>query len=961
MSRFFHGRAAELERLRGLVSEPVAVICGLAGIGKTELAFRAVDALLEVPGWSDVPVVRVIAVPEKQPNFHAHLLARLTGEGSVTPLDRLVDVLAHERMILTIDDGHHALAELGVLVDALERRSIASRVIVTSRVELPVATAPLVVRLGPLIPAEARELARHLAARLGVAVDDFDEVAERAAGSPLALRHLIAGGRSAAGLDPVQSTLASLDSEARRCLIQLASVSACSQSRLAASTLVPDERVLQALKEHCLVDCGPDRVVVHGLIRDLVMPLADSRLVLESRRAVAGALWEQFQQHHRPLCAVEAICLTVSVGEVEQALARMLAASRTIASAGLDPLLLPILERLAAAGHTEAALFVARIYLRMARIEDAAGVLEGVATGGDDPRVLLLRASIAERVCDLPAASAAFSQAIAHTPAGRLRCLLSMRLAVVEALGGKDDAAYALLRAVELECETMSDVDTARMWWVRSIIHALHQDWGHVKLAVASGRAAAVRGGAHDLDFLLMLLDLLAASEEGNIARSAELAEEVSRALPSQPVRERMTDLYLGVSHLARNQVEAAVETLARAYDELGRRRDTLLSSLAGHYLGRALLMRGDARGAETVLGEVASRAAACGLVPLIGSGRAVFARALVSSGRVTEARQVAAAMTADADPRVAAEAESVMAYAAGFGGDLGTARRHLARALAHAGDRDLVRLNLILDEAQVEMLGGDPDRVQAAAQEVLRDDVRRSRPYARGRALIAMAAANLASGDVGAALGELAEAEQIATAYGLNQLLERTALIRNATVLARGARLDHIPAEHRPGILGLLRLLGLRSETIVVSTRGGRIHIDPARLAGLAQAHDVLVEVASGTLLGRSGKRVEGRGTGSAIMVALAESPEPLPPERLYQLVWGSGEYHPLRHRNTLYIALNRTRKLLREVGEEREVIHRDTTGWSISPEIDLAIARRDPRLTSTSSRVDAAVVKTK
>ena len=67
-----------------------------------------------------------------------------------------------------------------------------------------------------------------------------------------------------------------------------------------------------------------------------------------------------------------------------------------------------------------------------------------------------------------------------------------------------------------------------------------------------------------------------------------------------------------------------------------------------------------------------------------------------------------------------------------------------------------------------------------------------------------------------------------------------------------------------------------------------------------------------------------------------------------LYRAVWG-GVYHPLRHRNTLYVSLNRTRKLVSERLGEREVVHRDGTGWTLAPGVDLAIVRRDPRVVSS------------
>ena len=134
----------------------------------------------------------------------------------------------------------------------------------------------------------------------------------------------------------------------------------------------------------------------------------------------------------------------------------------------------------------------------------------------------------------------------------------------------------------------------------------------------------------------------------------------------------------------------------------------------------------------------------------------------------------------------------------------------------------------------------------------------------------------------------------------------------------------------------------------MIVTSRAGRVHTDPTSLPAIARHHDLLVDLTTGAIHGREGRVVEGRGVAASILVTLIESLEPVTAERLYQVVWGGNDYHPLRHRNTLYIALNRTRKLMEELGETREVIRRENTGWSISPDIDLAVARRDPRVSS-------------
>jgi DNA-binding winged helix-turn-helix (wHTH) protein len=66
----------------------------------------------------------------------------------------------------------------------------------------------------------------------------------------------------------------------------------------------------------------------------------------------------------------------------------------------------------------------------------------------------------------------------------------------------------------------------------------------------------------------------------------------------------------------------------------------------------------------------------------------------------------------------------------------------------------------------------------------------------------------------------------------------------------------------------------------------------------------------------------------------------EAVTPEQLYTRVWQVSEYHPLRHRNALYVAINRLRKSLREVLAERDVVERASSGWRLATDIDACVA---------------------
>jgi len=101
--------------------------------------------------------------------------------------------------------------------------------------------------------------------------------------------------------------------------------------------------------------------------------------------------------------------------------------------------------------------------------------------------------------------------------------------------------------------------------------------------------------------------------------------------------------------------------------------------------------------------------------------------------------------------------------------------------------------------------------------------------------------------------------------------------------------------------------------------------HVDPRRLVALKQT---------------------GRERDYAVIGELARlieaQPAPVPAEELYRDVWGGLEYHTLRHRNTVYVGVNRLRRALAEVASGTEVIVTTPEGWRIADGVDAAVVRR-------------------
>ena len=62
----------------------------------------------------------------------------------------------------------------------------------------------------------------------------------------------------------------------------------------------------------------------------------------------------------------------------------------------------------------------------------------------------------------------------------------------------------------------------------------------------------------------------------------------------------------------------------------------------------------------------------------------------------------------------------------------------------------------------------------------------------------------------------------------------------------------------------------------------------------------------------------------------------------RLARDVWHGAEYHPLRHRNTVYVAMSRLRRTLAELVPEREIVERVPNGWRLAPGVGVQVVGR-------------------
>lgn len=964
---YFVGRAQELERiLQGAARSPVVVVYGVAGIGKTELAFRAVNRLRAIGGWHDAQFVPIHLDARFDADLGTLLAMRLRAPGGANP--RFTDAddewalaeLESRPHLIVIDDAHLSPTRVAVVIDALMRRLTRSLLLVTSQTELDLATAPVTVRLEPLPDDDARVLVRRLVERMDLGALDEEEVVRRGGGSPFLIRTLVGSGYAdlSAAADPLHVSIAALPPDDRAALVRIAATSPCPIGGSMIEGLA-SAATLARLRRRFLISEAGGRLVVHDLVREVTLRTCDGAELARARTDAATAARATFDQSRQPVHAIEAICLSTGAGDYAAAQQLLVETYPAIAAASLDHLLLPSLAVLAAAGHREAFLLRVRVMLRMSRIDEANDLL--AAETGDPSLAARWQyhafcGIAAQRRGELARARVHFSAARDVAPAGRMRARMNIHLADVLSLAGDCDGARALLSEVTAS-PALGDSDRARVCWSEALSHALEQRFSSVLACIADGRRLAVRAGTSDLLGLFRMLHVIAATETGDLAAAREALGPVEGAGSGPPLRAEVEQFCRGIVDTAAGNVSDAVATLQRVYAYYRKHRDAVLACLAGHYLGRALLASGDAVAARALLVATAADAETAGLSTLVATGRIFAARAALSLGRVAEAMTAVHALRGHPWPFLRAAVTAIEAYCSAMSGDLFAARTSIRRAFEDVVEREPLRTALLVDAAEIESMGGDPEVVIASAVSALQRETAFGRRYQQERARAALIAGLLARrtpADLLSARLHLGELTAHVEAAGIGHLAARANLLRAVLEASdRDLGSDAIVApvamgpEAAPGLSAYLRFLGAISPRFwIVRHRGGRFG-DDLDVARARAECDLVIDTIGNVLSSRHEERVVRNRSSIVDLVAwLAERHGvSVPAEDLYRGVWGATHYHPLRNRNTLYIALNRARRALAQLVPGRDVIVRARDGWMIPGDLDVCLVKPEPK----------------
>lgn len=975
--------------LAHVASDVLFFVYGLAGIGKTELVYRLVEELGANEPWSDATPVRVEIAPGSTMSRVVTQLLTATGAAPATPrakakpvpsdpLARLAHRLDARRYLLVIDDAQHLPARAASeALDYLSRHVRASRIFVVSRRELPLpadAPAPVITTLGPLDPAAAEQMMVALAERLQAPRLDEATLMRTTHGSPLRIQQRLAS--PAAPASALAESVDELSPAARR-LGRAIAVARHPPSRSMLRRAWPRpgvlDDVLGELAERFMLDRHAETVTLEPLAREALLDrLAADELAAAHADAADVCVGELAAVADAPaIVAADAAHHALAAGRHGDARHVVERRFRAIAVAeGVDALFL-ILDRLREAlpqRRVALELLRARCLVLASRYTDAARVIAGIdePAGEDAARYWLVTGDIAVSAGERERARALFDLASACAPDVATRFDARLRRANVAAIAGEGPSAREGIAAALAELPMPTAAQRALVARARTASW-LFEERGEDAL-VEARRASE---SADDDD--LAMLELLAAIECDDVAG----ARAAARRIRGTGLRARVAALHQAILQYAEGNARDASGALVAAHTELLEHGDAIHAYLAGYYGAAALSEVGNLGRAQALAqqtAQLASRTGMHGLAARSLAQQAMFAAEAVQSG-LAHSLATAALASANLGPRSRALAHCARARAYTLEGDASRALEHIAHARAAVADPALAapRAAVDIEQAAVELVGGNLDRAVEYGERVVEYH---GRDYEVAHARLVLSAAYIARGlrtDLVFAERTLAQARALADAGELRSIQVGCAIL-SAALARRGNReraarellasaLRELDPERGsvyagtllaaidggaaarviPGAVALLGHLGF-TETVDCylidgHARRAATEKDIARERAL---RELFVDELHDIIVARRGEvEIRGRPMLCALLSVLVQAGgAPVTPETLYTRAWGVAEYHPLQHRNALYVAINRLRSSLREALPERDVIERASAGWRLTAGVDACAA---------------------
>ncbi len=962
------GRARDASELAALVADNrVVLVYGPAGVGKSTLvrtALAAVTPPLLVVSVADVDDARaaVARVARALGTRPPPALENGDRDGALAAL-----LEAHPRTLVLDDVADTSLAPLVARAATSATRGrvvLVARRFFTAR-ETGVRARAFEVK--PLSREDAVALVRALEQARGRTL--AEDVADASGGNPLLVRLALAGPRGpiAEAGDAAPALRREIDAlsegEARTVLAALAAANGPLDEReLARAVGRGADGAIDLLRKRLVVTREGDR---------LALAPAVASIAREALGAPRAPTWKTVQRvadrtlasnAHDDAALLGGARARLELGDAEGALS--LLRTHHLARAASDPAALERLLRDVAARSAEqrtmALLVLARESLRVGDYDAARRALDDLPrakTYEDAERAALLRAECHIRAGE-PAAAQAAIDAV-PSKRGKPSAALILTRAQLAILRGELASARKILEDLASETRDVPPLEARRAVQIAGsyLYEERYEETHHwVDRARAASKAAGM-----PVEPVATILDVHALLGLGEISRAEDVLAREAAGRPHGPMLE--VALYVRRGELAR-----ALAAGEAALASLDRRADLLFRSVVARDLARASIATGDFARAAKMLRIAEAGADEPGLAALRPICDAEIARLAEARGEDARARRaidrahgaiprspyVAVDRAAihgerpvarDEDPAVA------FAYAALRAAELAIAECRIDEAITEAEraerfheDADMryeaARASLVLAEARAR--GATKKNKKRPAPRADDGSERviggASSEYPLLAASAALVRAYVADGrgDVAAAAAAVEDAVRVAAEAGIvDAALARAA--RRLGVAVSAPRADASPAKPFEGIverLGLARPAEILWRVGDRTFLRGRAEAPPATIACTVDVDDRKVEVPGGEAVAMPEQRIQ-------LLVALAESGQGgATLEELFALVW-RGAFHPLRHRNAVYVALTRLKDSLRPLARDVRLAH-DGERYRLVGAAPVAVRRR-------------------
>ena len=556
---------------------------------------------------------------------------------------------------------------------------------------------------------------------------------------------------------------------------------------------------------------------------------------------------------------------------------------------------------------------------------------------------------------------------------GEVSAGVVLTLAQLAILRGELATARATL--IELAPRTIAVPQLEARRAVEIAASHLYEERYELTHAWTSRARAAQKAGGIPVERVVTILDVHALLGLGEVDRAEEVLARETRGRPDGGVLEI-------AALVRRGELVRALEVGDAAIAALDQRADRLLRSVLARDLVRACIGTGQLARADRMLKLAESAGDDPGLSalrPICDAERARLADAEGDRARAKKSIERAFARIPDS-PFIAVDRD-VMAglmpqlaaagSSPGFHADADMGPPPVARAYATLRGAELALelggLEIALDAAELA------ERYHATAR--LWYETARAR-LARAEALTRMHGDARTDADRtrlrARAVRALDGCEEMATAYGYAPVNAACALIRASLEEASGdldAAARALEAAVRSAGEGVDAALARAAARLGVAAReprgsGPRPFAARIERLGLLRTADVVWRVGARTYLRRNdeaapepvacvvdvaGRRVHANGGNElelpeqrlALLSVLAESGDDgASLEEIFARVWG-GTFHPLRHRNAVYVALARLKESLRPFSRDVRITH-DGDRYRLGGPLPVAVCRK-------------------